>query len=386
MPGLNAFELGRWGVNVVRTPHHQEECVFLRAQNAEPQTHKAQKGIGKRNGIATFTSDLGSAIMALANITLVQPETDPDTGEPQSLGDFGPAALNTMRAKTYLSAATTSIPNATETSIDWTAEAWDVGNLHDLSITPSRFTIPTGGDGLYLVEAQAQFAADADGIRSVRIYVNGALQAQNDIAASTIAALSFQAVALLSLVATDYVEVKVYHSAGAALDLNGSTETETFCALLRVLSTAITVLPRCQAVLTANQTLGNGVATAIALDGETFDTHTMHDNAVNNTRITVPSQQGGLYHIIGQFALATIFIGAWKADLRKNGATILATSRGGGFNLASQDATGQVSVLATLEPTDYVELVFTQTAVAGGSHDVLGGGLNTTNLQLARVG
>ena len=386
---LEAFALGTVGVNVVRTPLHQDEAAFLRAQNAEPKTNQAGKCIGKRLGIGGFTADLGSEILALFNATLVpaaEAPPDPDTGEPQSLGDFGPAALNTMRAKTYLSAATTSIPNTTETSISWTAEAFDVGNLHDLVTNPSRFTVPTGGDGLYLVNAQAQFAADADGIRSVRIFQNGSLVAQNDIAAGTTAALSFQATALLSLVAGDYVEVKVWHSAGAALDLNGSTETETFCTVMRLLQTTTTTLPRCQATRTANQTLGNGVATAIALDGETFDTHTMHDNAVNNSRITVPAQQGGLYHMVGQFAFAASFVGIWQAELRKNGATSLAKSRGNGANIAAQDVTGQVSVLATMDPTDYVELVITQTATGGGSHDVVGGGLNSTNLQVARVG
>jgi hypothetical protein len=389
MADLKAFELGRWGVNVVRTPHHQEECAFLRAQNAEPQTDRAHKGIGKRFGIAAFTDDLGATIMALANINLVPaPEAppDPDTGELQTLGDFGPSAINTMRAKTYLSAATTAVANTTEVPIAWTAEAFDVGNLHDLSNDPERFTIPTGGDGLYLVIAQAQFAADADGLRSLRIYVNDALVAQQDTPAGSTDGLSFQVHALLSLTATDYVDVRVWHSAGASLDLNGSSETETFCTLMRLLSTTTTTLPRCQAVRTTNQTLGNGVATAIALDGETFDSHAMHDNSSDNSRVTIPAQQGGLYHMVGQFAFAAAFIGAWKADLRKNGTTVLASSAGIGGNRAGQDVTGQVTVLATMDPTDYVELVITQTATGGGSHDVLGGGLNTTNLQVARVG
>lgn len=386
---LTAFELGRFGVNVVRSPHHHEEGDFLRAQNAVPQSDRAGKGIGKRPGIGAFTSDLGATILALANITLVPtPESppDPDTGEPQTLGDFGPAALNTMRAKTYLSAATTSISNTTETSISWTAEAFDVGNLHDLLTNPTRFTVPTGGDGLYFVGAQAQFAASATGIRSVRIFVNGSLVAQHDSTAGTTASLSFQATALLSLVAADYVEIKVYQSSGGALDLNGSSETETFCTLIRLLSTTTTTLPRCQAVRTVNQTLSNGVATAIALDGETFDTHAMHDNSSNNSRVAVPAAQAGLYHIVGQFALAAAFVGTWQVEVRKNGATSLAKTRGAGGNLAAQDVTGQVSVLATMEATDYVELVITQTATGGGSHDAVGGGLNSTNLQVARVG
>jgi hypothetical protein len=386
---LDAFELGRWGVNVVRTPHHQEEGAFLRAQNAEPQTNKAQKGIGKRFGISAFTADLGDMILALANINLVPaPEAPPDpaTGEPQTLGDFGPAALNTMRAKTYLTAATTSVANTTETSISWTAEAWDVGNLHDLATNPTRFTVPTGGDGLYFVEGQVQFAANATGIRSVRIYVNGAIVARNDYPAGTTDGLSFQVTAVLALIAADYVEVKVYQSSGGALNMTGAVETATFATLIRLLSTTTTTLPRCQAVRTTNLSLGNGVATAIALDGETFDTHTMHDNSTNNSRVTVPAAQDGLYHMVGQFAFSAAFIGSWTAELRKNGATSLAKSAGIGGNRAGQDVTGQVSVLATMAATDYVELVITQTATGGGAFSILGGGLNTTNLQVARVG
>lgn len=387
MPGdLPVYNLGLLGVNVVKTPHHLEDGALRVAQNAELKTSGGRKGIGKRKGIAVFSDDLGAAILAIANITLL-PEvpTDPDTGDLQQLGDFGPGALLTMRAKGYLTAATTSVANNTETSVSFDAEDYDVGNLHDTLTNPSRFTIPAGGDGYYAIVAQAKWATDADGVRSTRIYKNGALQAQQDQAAGTTDFTTCQASTVLPLVATDYIEMKVFHTAGAALNLQGSDATETNLVIIRILGTAIAVLPRCLAVRTTNQSIANGAATAVQFDGEAFDTHTMHDNSTNNSRITVPTQQDGLYLVVGEYAWASTLVGPYQIILRKNGATTLATLRGSGLNDGTQDATGQITVLTTLVAGDYMELVVSQFAVGGGAHDIIGSSFATT-LQMARIG
>lgn len=390
MADLKVWNLGIGGVNTNKSPLHIADGELRLAQNAETKTNEGAKGLGKRRGIGEF-SNIGTALLALANINLVPaPESppDPNTGEPQTLDDFGPAALLTMRAKAYLSAATTSVNDSTETTVSFDAESYDVGNLHDTSIDPSRFTVPTGGDGLYLVIGQAKWAADADGIRSARIYKNGtSLQGQHDTAAGTTGFTRHQVLALVSLTAADYVELKVFHSAGAALNLEGSAEDETYLTLMRLLSSVTPTLPRCQALRTSNQSISNGAATAVALDGETFDTHAMHDNSTDNSRITVPANQGGLYAMVGQYAWAAALVGPFRVSIRKNGTTDLCEVRGSGINDATQDATGTLSVLATMDPTDYIELVVTHHVVGGGAHNILGGvALDLTNLQMARVG
>lgn len=387
---LPLFNLGDLGVNIVRSPLHMDDGMLQLAQNADTSYAHARRGLVKRPGMAAFTDDLGAGLLALANITLIPaPEAPPDpvTGEPQTLDDFGPAAINTMRAKAYLSAATTSVPNATETTVSFDTEVYDVGNLHDVLTNPSRFTVPTGGDGLYLVIGQIAWAADADGIRSTRLYKNGtSLEGQQDVAAGTVALSRTQVLAVVSLLAAEYVEMKAYHTAGGALDLQGSSEDETYLTLFRLLSTVTTTLPRCQAQRTANQTISNGAATAVALNGETFDTHAMHDNSSNNSRITIPANQAGLYAIIGQFAWASALIGPFQVSIQLSGGGFLARTRYIGANDTTQDATGQVVCTAVLAAGDYVEMIVQQNKVGGGSHDLLGGTLAQTTLQVARIG
>lgn len=386
MDKLPVFNLGILGVNVVKSPLALLDGELQRAQNAEPGSVRSRKGLRKRRGIALWSDDLGASVIALANITLIaERPRDPDTGDLQDNGDFGPGALLTMRAKIYPSAATTAVSNNTETTVSFDSEDYDVGALHESVTHPSRLTIPAGGDGFYLVTAQAKWATDADGVRSTRIYKNGALYAQQDEAAGSTDFTTCGVAALVNLVATDYVEMKVFHVAGGSLNLIGSSATATSLSAIRLLSTTIATLPRCKAILSANQTISNGAATAILFDTEDFDTHTMHDNTSNKSRITIPANQAGLYQVIGQYAWAATLVGPFRVIIRKNGTDEIACVRGSGLNDSTQDATGQVSVLEELSPTDYVEMVVTQVAVGGGTHDIIGSGLSTT-LQVARVG
>lgn len=381
---FTVLNLGRKGISIAKTPMAIADGALLSAQNAELDFDATDGAIAKRKGLREITPTAleGDVLALFSGGLFFSPEPDPIGG---GESEFGPAALNVMRAKAYLSAATTAVANNTETAIDWTAEAFDVGNLHDLVTNPSRFTVPTGGDGVYAILAQAKWASDADGIRSVRVYVNGALVAQDDCAAGTTDFVYNQAKAYHPLVAGDYVEVKVLHTGGAALNLEGSAENETFALLLRLISATTSTLPRCQGLMTSNLSCVSGVATVVPLQGETFDTHTMHDLVTNNSRITVPAQQGGLYAIVGHFAWAATMIGAFQVELRKNGTTTVGERRDAGENLAATDSTGQVVAVETLEPADYIEMVVTQ--ATGGAFNLLGGAaLDLTKLTLARIG
>jgi hypothetical protein len=124
------------------------------------------------------------------------------------------------RAHVYNSAAI-SLANATETVLTFDTELFDVGAMHSTSSNTGRLTVPTGGDGLYLFIAQAQFAASATGDRWLRLYKNGSLVTglgeaivQPNAADTT----RMQVLGLETLAATDYVEVKGRQSSGGALD------------------------------------------------------------------------------------------------------------------------------------------------------------------------
>lgn len=55
-------------------------------------------------------------------------------------------------------------------------------------------------------------------------------------------------------------------------------------------------VPRCRAHATVLNTIGTGGLAAIGWLGESYDTDTIHDNATNPSRFTIPSAMGGLWH------------------------------------------------------------------------------------------
>lgn len=62
---------------------------------------------------------------------------------------------------------------------------------------------------------------------------------------------------------------------------------------------------------------------ALAFDGEEDDLGGMHDNATNNSRLTVPSAGGGRYNLSTQFRVSALGTSTAQAYFRKNGATQL---------------------------------------------------------------
>src|SRR6185312_11200803 len=89
-----------------------------------------------------------------------------------------------------------------------------VGTMHDTSTNNSRVTIPTGGDGLYLIIASTSYLQDSagtDGLLKLSIRKNGSTLVKTVSQAQGIASVTqgVQATTLLSLAATDYVEAYV---------------------------------------------------------------------------------------------------------------------------------------------------------------------------------
>lgn len=119
---------------------------------------------------------------------------------------------------------TQSVNDSTPTVLALNAEDLDVGSMHDTSSNNSRITIPTGADGFYVVMGQATPAADADGYRQLEIYKNGSTILGTSIAVGT--STSFTTIPVVwagALVATDYVELRFTHTAGAALNIGSAT-------------------------------------------------------------------------------------------------------------------------------------------------------------------
>lgn len=389
---LSVFNLGDLGVNLTTSPLHTEDGEWVRLRNAALELRGADHGMSKRPGLGLFTSGLAGAVFGLINAGVLPtppPEEGPGTG-------YGPAALHIMRCKLYLSAATTSIADNTEVVLDWTAEAWDVGNLHDLDTNPSRLTVPTDGDGLYLILAQAQWATKGNVVlkRALRILKNGTEVAQAAAGANDDGdPLTHQVAAIVPALAADYFEVSVEQDTGGASDLVGGGEGPTWVTAIRLVATTTWRLPRVHAYRTTNLTLTKDTPTVIGLDAEAFDSHTMHDLVANNSRLTVPADQGGLYYVCGHYARQNQSNGYVVVELLKNGTQVLAVANQNFINANTDpDATGQVTGAFVLEPTDYVELRATYRFYGGAEPStsvLLGdpvGAIARTGLLMARIG
>jgi hypothetical protein len=107
--------------------------------------------------------------------------------------------------------------------------------MHDLVTNNERITIPAGAGGLYDVEAQIAFAANATGYRQVSIvHSSGSVLARIlEPEVSAAAACILNPATTCELAAGDYITVVVHHTAGVALNvLAASAYSPEFMATL----------------------------------------------------------------------------------------------------------------------------------------------------------
>lgn len=120
------------------------------------------------------------------------------------------------------------------------------------------------------------------------------------------------------------------------------------------------------------QAITTATETAIVMDGETTDTHVMHDNSTNPSRLTCV--RPGNYSICGGANYAGSAAGGVRdIYLRVNGTTRIATATDG--NPTLNGTTLSISGMFTLAAGDYVELTTAQNT--GGNLNVSAGTGNT---------
>ena len=103
-------------------------------------------------------------------------------------------------------------------------EDFDTGAMHDVTTNSERLTVPTGGDGLYLVLGGVAWAANSAGRRILSLLVNGVAVAgvgattNPDPGGSTVQRFSH----LVELVAGDYLHMTGQQTSGGALNLTNA--------------------------------------------------------------------------------------------------------------------------------------------------------------------
>jgi len=121
--------------------------------------------------------------------------------------------------------ASQSIPNNTDTFINWQDEVFDTDAFHD-NVNQSRFTVPAGKAGKYLFAGTVQFAGNATGTRSASVGKNGAVGGSRLAIFSAPAygssELNINFYYVANLVVGDYLGVAVAQTSGAALNVFGN--------------------------------------------------------------------------------------------------------------------------------------------------------------------
>ena len=71
----------------------------------------------------------------------------------------------------------------------------------------------------------------------------------------------------------------------------------------------------------SNLAVNNGVATAVTMTSESFDTNGFHDNSTNTSRMTIPAGKAGKYLLVGSISFDSVAV---NSEIRwyKNGAAI----------------------------------------------------------------
>lgn len=130
----------------------------------------------------------------------------------------------------YQKTTTQSIPHGTVTVVSFTS-AMEVYDTASLGNNDSRFTVPTGFDGLWAFGGNFVFASSSAGDRALLIGKNGSgtRLVQTEIGATTTGPVcAYQATTEARLVAGDYIELFAFQTTGGALNIDGSVNPINF--------------------------------------------------------------------------------------------------------------------------------------------------------------
>ena len=134
----------------------------------------------------------------------------------------------------------------------------------------------------------------------------------------------------------------------------------------------------CDLRKTANQTIANNSTTKITFDSENFDSNGFHDNATNNTRITIPSGYAGKYLFN--------FMVSWENNSTGHRSIIFYVNGAEGENISRLANSGTIFVATAtlflnLSVGDYVEFAGYQNS---GSTISINAGTTSQNLASTR--
>ena len=122
----------------------------------------------------------------------------------------GAASFSGVKCK---STVAQTISNNTSTALTWDSEDYDTNTYHSTSSNTSRITIPSGTGGYYAISGYVTSDSQTSGFVELQIAKNGSAIASSTITPSN-QLPSISAATVVSLVATDYVELLYKQNSG----------------------------------------------------------------------------------------------------------------------------------------------------------------------------
>jgi hypothetical protein len=170
----------------------------------------------------TVLSVSTAGVMTLSDIP-IGPNSDPTTDN-QLTRKLYVDGLTSDKSVSTRRTSTLSINNTTHTAVAFTAEDFDTDTMHDNATNNTRITFTTAGK--YIIIANVSWASNATGIRQIRIRKNGTddfdLDARTLVVPHSGLGIAQEVVTIMSVSATDYIELMVYQDSGGALLLESS--------------------------------------------------------------------------------------------------------------------------------------------------------------------
>jgi hypothetical protein len=120
--------------------------------------------------------------------------------------------------------ANQAIANNAMTALAFNSERWDLGtpnlDMHDMAANNSRLTCRV--PGLYLITGCAEYPANANGVRGLEVFLNGATSiAWEDVHADDgVSGTDLTITTTYRLAVGDYVELRAYQTSGGNLNVN----------------------------------------------------------------------------------------------------------------------------------------------------------------------
>ena len=123
-----------------------------------------------------------------------------------------------------------TIANNTYTNLVFDAEVFDTNGFHDDSTNNTRFTVPSGKAGYYLLVCNFEWASNGTGERRIRYRLNGTSTLCNYVVAAMSGVGTGMAISFVtsSLSVADYIEVNVLQTSGSNLDIYSFADGQRF--------------------------------------------------------------------------------------------------------------------------------------------------------------